>query len=102
MISSGRCILRADWEGSEERLREFLLFRFGGKQAYFLKRGHPRLRMRHLPFKIGIPERDRWLELMGEAADEIKVSPESREPLMAFFSQVADFMRNQPEEGDEG
>jgi hemoglobin len=86
-----------DWEGSEERLRDFLLFRFGADQRYLVKRGHPRLRGRHLPFRIGTAERDRWLALMGEAAEEVIADDGIRETLMTFFAQVADFMRNQPE-----
>lgn len=86
-----------DWEGSEERLRDFLLFRFGADQRYLEKRGHPRLRGRHMPFKIGIAERDRWVALMGEAADEVIADPGIRTSMMEFFSQVADFLRNQPE-----
>lgn len=87
-----------DWEGSEERLRDFLLFRFGADQRYLVKRGHPRLRGRHMPFKIGIAERDRWMKLMGEAADMVITDEAIRASVMAFFAQVADFMRNQPED----
>ena len=83
-----------DWEGSEARLRGFLLFRFGGVMGYVKERGHPRLRMRHLPFSIGEAERDRWLELMGEAVREVEVPREAGQGLMEFFAQVADFMRN--------
>lgn len=86
-----------DWEGSEERLRDFLLFRFGGSDRYLTQRGHPRLRMRHQPFRIGEPERDRWLELMDAAMDEIALGGAARSHLASFFAQVADFMRNQPE-----
>jgi hemoglobin len=86
-----------DWEGSEERLREFLLFRFGADQRYHEKRGHPRLRGRHMPFRIGVAERDRWIALMGAAAEETIPDDEIRGSVMAFFSQVADFIRNQPE-----
>jgi len=86
-----------DWEGSEERLREFLLFRFGADQSYLEKRGHPRLRGRHMPFRIGVVERDRWIELMGAAAEETIPDDEFRGSIMAFFKQVADFIRNQPE-----
>jgi hemoglobin len=53
--------------------------------------------MRHLPFRIGIPERDRWLSLMSAAMDETAITGEAREFLDGFFLQVADFMRNQPE-----
>ena len=58
-----------DWEGAEERLVDFLLFRLGASTRYMETRGHPRLRMRHIPFRIGEAERDRWLELMAGAMD---------------------------------
>ncbi len=83
-----------DWEGAEERLAEFLLFRLGGSTKYIETRGHPRLRMRHVPFKIGIAERDRWLEMMTAAMEEISAPAEARAFLEPFFAQVADFMRN--------
>lgn len=91
-----------DWEGAEDRLRQFMEFRFGISQRYILERGHPRLRMRHMPFRIGEAERDRWLEMMNEAMDEVELRGEPRELLGAFFAQVADFMRNQAPSGDEG
>ncbi len=84
-----------DWEGSEKRLRDFLIFRFGGSDRYIQERGHPRLRMRHAPFKIGIAERDRWLELMADAMRETEVPGSVTLNLKTFFEQVADFMRNQ-------
>ena len=84
-----------DWEGSEERLAEFLLFRMGGSTRYLEMRGHPKLRMRHITFKIGLAERDRWLDLMSSAMDETSVPPSARGFLDPFFAQVADFMRNQ-------
>ena len=83
-----------DWEGSEKRLRDFLIFRFGGSDRYIQERGHPRLRMRHAPFSIGIPERDRWLELMAAAMKETNVPGSVSLNLKTFFEQVADFMRN--------
>jgi len=84
-----------DWEGSEKRLRDFLIFRFGGSDRYLIERGHPRLRQRHMPFAIGEAERDRWLELMGSAMDELDLHGDARSHLAAFFAQVANFMRNQ-------
>ena len=84
-----------DWEGSEERLADFLLFRLGSSNRYLETRGHPRLRMRHLGFKIGLAERDRWLELMSAAMEETAVPAAARAFLDPFFAQVADFMRNQ-------
>jgi hemoglobin len=85
-----------NWEGSEKRLRDFLIYRLGGPDTYIQERGHPRLRMRHAPFAIGTAERDRWLLLMSEAMDETEVPPPSRESLSGFFAQVADSMRNTP------
>ena len=58
-------------------------------------RGHPKLRMRHITFKIGIAERGRWLELMTATMVESGVPHAAREFLDPFFAQVADFMRNQ-------
>jgi hemoglobin len=83
-----------DWEGAEERFRDFLIYRFGGSQKYIEERGHPRLRMRHLTFPIDLAARDRWLEIMTAAMDETRVPSPSRETLAAFFAQTADFMRN--------
>lgn len=83
-----------DWEGSEERLSEFLLFRLGVSTRYLEMRGHPRLKMRHAGFLIGVAERDRWLQLMSEAMDEAGIPSTAREFFDPFFSQVADFMRN--------
>ena len=84
-----------DWEGAEGRLADFLVYRFGGSQKYIEERGHPRLRMRHMPFAIGEAERDRWLALMGEAMDEVGIPDEVKAELGPFFAQIADFMRNQ-------
>ena len=84
-----------DWEAAEERLAEFLLFRLGASTRYIETRGHPKLRMRHITFRIGLAERDRWLELMTAAMDNTQVPAEAREFLDPFFAQVADFMRNQ-------
>lgn len=84
-----------DWEGSEQRLADFICFRIAGNPVYMETRGHPRLRMRHAPFRIGEAERDRWLLLMGESMDAQGIDGEERAALDAFFLQVADFMRNQ-------
>ncbi len=84
-----------DLAGAEERLAEFLLFRLGASTRYLETRGHPKLRMRHITFRIGIAERDRWLELMTSAMEESGVPADARGFLDPFFAQVADFMRNQ-------
>jgi hemoglobin len=85
-----------DWAGAEKRLADFLVYRFGGPQTYIVERGHPRLRARHLPFQIGLAERDRWLDLMGQAMQEVAIPAEHAQLMGAFFAQVADAMRNQP------
>jgi hemoglobin len=84
----------ADWAAAEKRLADFLIGRFGGPPIYVQERGHPRLRMRHMPFAIGTAERDRWLALMEAAMDEVQTPPQARAALTPFFSQVAEFMRN--------
>lgn len=85
-----------DWGGAEERFAGFLRFRFHGNMGYIESRGHPRLRGRHLPFAIGGPERDRWLEIMKASIEETAIAAPAAGVLLAFFAQVADFMRNQP------
>lgn len=85
-----------DWDGAEKRLADFLVYRFGGPQTYIAERGHPRLRARHLPFQIGLAERDRWLDLMGQSMQEVGIPAEQAPLIGAFFAQVADAMRNQP------
>lgn len=87
-----------DWEGAEQRLRDFLIYRFGGPDTYLRERGHPRLRARHLPFRIGVAERDRWLRLMREALIETAIPEAAAQAMMDFFTPLADFMRNTPEE----
>ena len=86
-----------DFAGAEERLADFLCFRLFGETKYTDERGHPRLRMRHNPFSIGLAERDRWLALMGSAMEECEVPEPAASALRAFFGQVADFMRNRAE-----
>lgn len=85
-----------DWQGAEQRLRDFLIFRFGGPDDYIQQRGHPRLRMRHAPFKIGLAERDRWLSLMDAALQETALPTAAANTLREFFAPTADFMRNTP------
>jgi len=81
--------------GAEERLRDFLLFRFGYDPRYQAKRGHPRLRMRHAPFPIGDAEAERWLKLMDEAMNETNVPASIQMDLRTFFNMVAHNMKNQ-------
>ena len=83
-----------DMPGAEERLREFLVGRFGGPQRYIEKRGHPRLRMRHMPFLLNQAARDRWVQLMDRALDEAALPAESSEVLRGFFHHMATFLMN--------
>ncbi len=83
-----------DLDGAEERLRDFLIGRFGGPQRYIERRGHPRLRMRHMPFPIDVRARDRWVELMGKALDEAGFPAEVDAMLRGFFEVVATAMVN--------
>ena len=83
-----------DMEGAEERLRLFLIGRFGGPPTYAEQRGHPRLRMRHAPFRLDEPARDRWVQLMDRALDQAGLPPEAVQVLRPFFHGVATFLRN--------
>src|SRR5947208_1127122 len=74
-----------DLAGAEQRLREFLIQRFGGPQAYSESRGHPRLRMRHSPFAIDQRARDRWIELMEAALAETALDERAVAMLRPFF-----------------
>jgi hemoglobin len=83
-----------DLAGSEERLRLFLIGRFGGPATYMEKRGHPRLRMRHAPFRLDEAARNRWVQLMDRALDEAGLPAEAVQVLRPFFHEVATFLRN--------
>jgi hemoglobin len=83
-----------DLAGAEERLKDFLVGRFGGPQRYIEQRGHPRLRMRHAPFAIDREARDRWMELMSHALDEAQLPSDVTEFLREFFGAVATMMVN--------
>jgi len=88
---------RNDLAGAEERLRDFLIFRFGGPQKYIEERGHPRLRMRHIPFVIGTAERNRWVQLMDKAFAEAALPAVAESMLREFLGGVATFMINRPQ-----
>jgi len=85
-----------DLHGAEERLREFLVGRFGGPQRYMEQRGHPRLRMRHMPFRLDLRARDRWVQLMDQALDVAQLPKESEDLMRAFFHHMATFLMNSP------
>ena len=85
---------QADLAGAEQRLRDFLIFRFGGPQRYIEERGHPRLRMRHIRFHIDAAARDRWVALMSQALTEAALPAEAEQLLKTFFEGTATFMIN--------
>lgn len=86
----------ADLAGAEQRLCDFLIGRFGGPQRYIEQRGHPRLRMRHMPFVVDTAARDRWLHLMTNALDEVKLPLHVDALLRDFFEGVSAMLINRP------
>jgi hemoglobin len=85
---------KEDREGAEQRLRDFLIYRFGGSQRYIEQRGHPRLRMRHARFRINQAARDRWMLLMGNAFAETALPEAAEQFLRTFLEQMSTFMIN--------
>jgi hemoglobin len=81
---------------AEERLRLFLIQYWGGPRTYGERRGHPRLRMRHVPFTIGEPERDAWLAHMRTAVDELKLPEQLETMLWDYLVMAANSMVNAP------
>jgi hemoglobin len=79
---------------AEQRLRNFLIFRFGGPQRYVEERGHPRLRMRHAPFAVNHIARDHWLSLMSKALRETAIPEEVKRILWAYLESTATAMIN--------
>ena len=84
----------ADLSGARHRLTLFLAQYWGGPRTYDEERGHPRLRMRHMPFAIGPAERDAWLRLMRAAIDASLAPPTVAERLHAYVAMAAEAMRN--------
>jgi hemoglobin len=82
---------------SREKFFMFLTGWSGGPQLYIEKYGHPRLRMRHMPFSIGSVERDQWIWCMNKALDEMQMDAAVVEHLKAHFAEAADFLRNRIE-----
>ena len=81
---------------AEERLRMFLMQYWGGPRTYSAQRGHPRLRMRHAPFRIGLAERDAWLRCMRTAVDEADLDEAHRAVLWDYLEMAANSMVNSP------
>lgn len=83
---------------AEERLRMFLEQYWGGPTTYHEQRGHPRLRMRHAPFRVTPRMRDHWVAHMRVAVDSLALRPELEEPLWEYLTRAASFMINTPDE----
>jgi hemoglobin len=92
-----RALHPADLSGSRDKLYLFLCGWMGGPQLYVREFGHPRLRARHLPFSIGIAERDAWMSCMKQAMSDTGVPEGLRAQLVEAFYGTADFMRNRVE-----
>jgi hemoglobin len=84
-------------DGSRDKLYWYLCGWLGGPQHYVERFGHPRLRARHLPFSIGVRERDLWLQCMRGAMRDLALSPDLAQQLDAAFVNTADWMRNRAE-----
>nr|WP_281171588.1 globin [Haloglycomyces albus] len=83
-----------DLDGAARRLQLFLEQYWGGPHTYQEERGHPRLRMRHASFRIGIAERDAWLNCMRGAMDAVQLDPEHDRIMWDYMVRAADFLRN--------
>ena len=98
-LEPGYAELRAahgsDLAQARQKLFWFLCGWLGGPNHYMDRFGHPRLRMRHMPFAIGIKERDQWVTCMDQAMKEVGVAEDLRLRLNQSFFQTADWMRNQ-------
>ncbi|MBV9848242.1 MAG: globin [Armatimonadetes bacterium] len=89
-----RPLYPTDLTQPKEHLALFLIQRFGGHTAYSDRRGHPRLRMRHVPFRIGPAERDAWLRCMFAALDATPALGPFRDSLRRYFAESAEFLVN--------
>jgi len=93
-----RDMFPADLAGPINRLALFLMQYFGGPSTYSEQRGHPRLRMRHIPFRIDRAARDVWMGHMLAAIDEVGIAEPARTAMRDYFERGATFMINVEEE----
>jgi hemoglobin len=97
-----RPIYPQDLEQGKANLADFLIQYWGGPQNYSVRRGHPRLRMRHFPLAIGPREREAWLHHMGEAVRASTASPSDAGELLAYFESASTMLVNRAEEAVSG
>ena len=91
-----RAVHGSTLDEARQKLFWFLCGWLGGPNHYIERFGHPRLRMRHMPFAIGVRERDQWVACMDQAMEETGVPPDLRVRLKESFFGTADWMRNTP------
>jgi hemoglobin len=84
-------------DNSRDKTYKFLSGWSGGPNLYIEQYGNPMLRARHLPYAIGLSERDQWLRCMALAMQDVGLEETLQERLLASFYQTADWMRNKPE-----
>ncbi len=89
-----RALHPADMSGSRDKLFWFLCGWLGGPDHYITRFGHPMLRARHLPYTIGISERDQWMACMMQAMQDLNMAPDLAEDLANALYGTADWMRN--------
>lgn len=89
-----RALHPGDLEGSRDKLHWFLCGWLGGPNLYIERFGHPRLRARHLPYAIGMAERDQWMACMMQAMQDQEVDEVLAQRLTEAFFGTADWMRN--------
>ena len=91
-----RPIYPDDLAGAQRRLCGFLVQYWGGPTHYSDERGHPRLRMRHMPFAIGDAERDAWYRHMSNAVKAAELDPADERAMLEYFANAAAHLTNQP------
>jgi len=94
-----RQMLPRDTSTSRQKLYEFLSGWLGGPQLYTERRGHPRLRLRHMPFDIGTPEADEWMRCMRKAIRSVGIAHLAEKYLVEELGKTASWLRNRPDPG---
>ncbi len=92
-----RPIFPKDLEEPIRNQAEFLIQYFGGPQTYSERKGHPRLRMRHAAFRIGVAERNAWVACMQGALGDAQIPEPDRTVMSRYFANTATFLMNAPD-----
>lgn len=94
-----RAMLPRDTSTSRQKLYEYLSGWLGGPSLYMQRRGHPRLRLRHMPFDIGTAEAEEWMRCMRKAIAEAGIEDQVASFLESELARTAADMRNRPDPG---